>query len=212
MGQPTDAVTSVYRYYDQYDVLIYVGITGRGSSRNREHNLDKDWWPFVVRQDVDHFENRDLAHAHEVRLIQQFRPPFNSQHNPEARAMRSAYLDFAGGRPRVANPLELLRLTGGRIPLVTLGTGDDGQSTVLRTTLDHADVAVRLLHVPEVKVSRTNGRRVGHVQQIQVRGPFAAIDLLAKRDTKFEGAYAKFKHLPTKGPVNFVLRSIITPA
>jgi len=33
-----DVPTSLYRYYDKYNVLLYVGITSRGLKRNREHS------------------------------------------------------------------------------------------------------------------------------------------------------------------------------
>lgn len=42
--------TSVYRYYDENGLLLYVGITSRGSVRQREHNGDKEWWRFVHRR------------------------------------------------------------------------------------------------------------------------------------------------------------------
>jgi hypothetical protein len=82
-------------------MLLYVGITSRGQSRNREHNQSKDWWRFVTTQSVEHHPSRPEALRRERALIRQFRPPFNTVHNPDHAATRQAYLDFraSGGRP-----------------------------------------------------------------------------------------------------------------
>lgn len=102
---------SVYRYYDDIGLLLYVGITERGVVRNFEHSAFKDWWPFVVRQEVDHFDTRAEAAAEEKRLIRQYRPPYNVQHNAGVREIREAYLALrrAQGRP----PAEIIRQYGG---------------------------------------------------------------------------------------------------
>lgn len=84
--------TSVYRYYDATGVLLYVGITSRATTRQREHNADKEWWPYVARQQVEHFPSRQAAHDHEKALIRKFHPPFNRQHNPDHEAIRTLYL------------------------------------------------------------------------------------------------------------------------
>jgi len=89
MSEPT--ATSVYTYFDDNEVLIYVGITSRGMQRQREHNNDKAWWPFVARQSVEHFPSSPAAHLREIELIQKNQPPFNSQHNPHHIAMERLY-------------------------------------------------------------------------------------------------------------------------
>lgn len=90
----TATPTSVYRYFDKRGLLLYVGITRRGISRNSEHNTSKSWWQYVVRQEVDHYETRKAAHNIEKELIRQYRPPFNVQHNPGHAEVREAYLQF----------------------------------------------------------------------------------------------------------------------
>lgn len=92
----TDA-TSVYRYYDAHGVLLYVGITSRGMTRQHEHNQAQPWWTHVVRQEVDHHPTRLLAGAAEKRLIREHRPPYNVQHNPDHRALRAQYEAFVAG-------------------------------------------------------------------------------------------------------------------
>lgn len=89
-GQPI--ATSVYKYFDAFGVLIYVGITSTGITRNRQHNSDKEWWPFVAQQEVEHCDSREKAHAREVELIKAFGPPFNKQHHENHKAARRAYL------------------------------------------------------------------------------------------------------------------------
>lgn len=96
--------TSLYRYYDQLGILLYVGITDRSIRRNDEHNA-KEWWRFVVRQEVEHFPTRELALGAEKDLIIKKRPPFNVQHNIGYAELRSAYLTF---RSRGSNAAELI--------------------------------------------------------------------------------------------------------
>lgn len=86
--------TSLYLYYDRNDLLLYVGITARGVSRNREHNATKEWWPFVARQEVEHYPSRSAALAAERSAIRAFHPPFNIQHNPGHELARDAYLSL----------------------------------------------------------------------------------------------------------------------
>lgn len=88
--------TSVYRYYDASGLLIYVGITKTGISRNRQHNADKEWWAFVASQDIEHHDSWEAAHADEIRLIKKYRPPFNKQHNSGYKQARAAYFHARG--------------------------------------------------------------------------------------------------------------------
>lgn len=89
--------TSVYLYYDVNGVLLYVGITSRAISRQREHNADKDWWPFVSIQSVEHYPSRAHAESRKRGLIRRYHPPFNTQHNPGHERARQAYFDLEGG-------------------------------------------------------------------------------------------------------------------
>lgn len=87
--------TSVYQYYDSCDVLLYVGITSRGQTRNIEHYRSKEWWPYVARQTVSHYATRAEAEVVEQQTIRAARPPFNNQHNPDHHVRSRAYMDFA---------------------------------------------------------------------------------------------------------------------
>lgn len=83
--------TSVYKYYDSWGVLLYVGITSRGAARNVEHD-GKIWWQYVSRQEVEHCESREDALNVEAKLIKEYCPPFNIQHNKFSADSRDAYL------------------------------------------------------------------------------------------------------------------------
>lgn len=87
--------TSVYLYFDEGEVLLYVGVTGRGLSRQREHNRDKVWWKYVRSQKIEHFDTREQALSRETQLIETFCPPFNTQHNLDT-SQRDVYLRYAG--------------------------------------------------------------------------------------------------------------------
>lgn len=115
--------TSVYRYYDRNDLLLYVGITRRGIARNIEHS-SKEWWPFVVRQEVEHYPHRDGAAQHEKHLIRKFRPPFNKQHNPFFDEMRAIYLAMAGASIEVVpgDARKLLVALHHKLPLSVVGS------------------------------------------------------------------------------------------
>lgn len=93
-----DAVpATVYRFYDRGGTLLYVGVTGAGRHRGEAHSRTAEWWTFVARQEVEHVPNRVVALRREQELIRQFRPPFNTAHNPDGAQLREAYLAYAGG-------------------------------------------------------------------------------------------------------------------
>ena len=94
MAAQQSTQTSVYLYFDALETLIYVGITGRGARRQREHNADKAWWPYVHHQSVEHYASRQEALDREAALIRRHSPPFNTVHNPMPHLL-GAYQDSA---------------------------------------------------------------------------------------------------------------------
>lgn len=130
---PSVSQGSLYRYYDVDGTLLYIGVTKRGRIRNFEHSSDKEWWPFVARQDVEHFATYDEALASERSLIFDLRPPFNIQHNPDHAVLRRLYLWLAESRADGDKTLsEYLQTVGRRMPLVVL---DDGSRSGVFTFL-----------------------------------------------------------------------------
>lgn len=108
---------SLYQYFDRNGLLLYVGITSRGISRNREHNADKSWWKYVARQEVAHFPDRASAISAEKALIVQRRPPFNKQHNLEHESLVQAYEAFAKAQAEARSAGNIMQEMKGRLPL-----------------------------------------------------------------------------------------------
>lgn len=154
---PTRVPTSVYRYYDKSGLLLYVGITSRGSKRNHEHN-SKQWWEYVVRQEVEHHPSRPAAEARERDLIRKFRPPFNTVHNPDAAKSREAYLAAL-----VVGGLSVEKLVTPLIPAgrrITLDVVRSGAIAVLKSRAADA----RIINALDLEMSKdltlaTGGRR-----------------------------------------------------
>ena len=74
-------MTTLYRYYDERDRLLYVGVTDSASSRQRAHSTAR-WWPLVERSTFTHYESRDEALAAETRAIVDESPVFNVAGRP----------------------------------------------------------------------------------------------------------------------------------
>jgi len=138
--QPATVGTSLYFYYDVNDTLIYLGITDRGITRNREHNSRAEWWPFVARQEVQHFTTRRAAEAEERELIRRYRPPFNKQHNPYYKEVREEYLAWVAQPPVDARELALS--LGKRVPLRVIE--QDEFRLILGSSLEHSAVVLRI--------------------------------------------------------------------
>jgi hypothetical protein len=69
-------VSTLYRYFDESDRLLYVGITGAGRQRGSGHARQASWWPYVAKAEFMH------ATLAEVRLAERLaiwteRPLYN---------------------------------------------------------------------------------------------------------------------------------------
>lgn len=173
--------TSVYRYYDRSDILIYVGITSGGILRQRQHNYSKEWWPLVVRQEVDHYPTRDEAHAHEIDLIRVFKPPFNKQHNTEHEVMRAAYTAFKDSELLTPSK-DIGGIVQARRKGIDLFCSYEPATYRIkfRTRLEDAPLARYLRHKPTVHVTNAHGYMVGHVISLQPQGPSASGEIRLK--------------------------------
>lgn len=72
-----DKPTAVYRLYDPYDKLLYVGITENPARRLDEHRSNKSWWQYVATREIVWCDSRRLAEAEECRAIAFEMPKYN---------------------------------------------------------------------------------------------------------------------------------------
>ncbi|MFI7468189.1 GIY-YIG nuclease family protein [Nonomuraea sp. NPDC049646] len=80
-----DQPTSLYRFYDANQLLLYIGITNCLPRRFEQHEDRKPWFRHVAHVTVEHHADRDAAlHAEKI-AIQQERPQHNIKHNLASR-------------------------------------------------------------------------------------------------------------------------------
>lgn len=86
--------TALYRYFDEADLLLYVGISDRLRSRTGSHIAGSSWMDFAVRSTIERHPTRAIALEAEEAAIHAEHPLFNHQHNdtPEARRALVEYL------------------------------------------------------------------------------------------------------------------------
>lgn len=78
----TDKATTVYKFYDRHNVLLYVGITAQKSTRFYQHQISKDWWGEVSSVALEHYATRLEAQAREAELIASEKPRYNLRSEP----------------------------------------------------------------------------------------------------------------------------------
>jgi biotin operon repressor len=83
--EPLD--TALYRYWDDKDNLLYIGISGALANRENSHIKSSSWMQFVARSTVERFPSRAEAKAAEESAIKSEHPLFNSKHNESAEAV-----------------------------------------------------------------------------------------------------------------------------
>lgn len=76
-GKPADRVSTLYRFYDAEENLLYVGVTQRGPARFKEHASNKDWWSRVATITLEHFASSEDAYIAEGHAIRAERPRHN---------------------------------------------------------------------------------------------------------------------------------------
>jgi predicted GIY-YIG superfamily endonuclease len=208
-GVPHETPTSVYRYYDKYDLLIYVGITNRGIQRNREHNTGKAWWPYVVRQEVEHFPTRAQALAREKLLIGKHRPPFNHQHNPDHGPLRDAYAAFMA-QSEAGSCRELFKQLDRRLPLVPIPR-DDERYLLFVSNPVHGGLASKIGRPDKLIVhAQPSGFRVGRLVDVEQRGPVIIIRVRldgSHEPDVIDGAHLRLG-MPVQKPTAYCIRSM----
>ena len=75
------SVTTLYRFYNTDDELLYVGISEHGPARWKAHRKDKPWWTDVARTTTEHHDTRQAALDAERAAIKAEKPRHNVVHN-----------------------------------------------------------------------------------------------------------------------------------
>lgn len=85
---------ALYRYYDELDLLLYIGITDELTDRVSDHVDGSSWMDFAARSTIERHKDRTAALAAEEAAIKAEHPLFNQKHNntPEARRRLVEYL------------------------------------------------------------------------------------------------------------------------
>lgn len=108
--------TSLYRFYDEADQLLYVGITGDPRARWAQHAAERAWWPDVARHSVEWLDSREDAEAAELAAITAEGPLHNvagtGRHRDAAMAFR-AQRHEAAEHPLVETVRTALRTVAG---------------------------------------------------------------------------------------------------
>lgn len=76
MTNPTQK-TTLYRYFDGANRLLYVGITKNQFERQGSHSRVQPWWPEVAFAKFEHFDSRELALLYEFEAIGREFPRYN---------------------------------------------------------------------------------------------------------------------------------------
>lgn len=83
----------LYRFYDDNDRLLYIGISLHAAQRASEHRKLKPWWPDVHRMHVEHLDcDRREAERIEREAIIAEAPIHNVTHNVQAASIALAEL------------------------------------------------------------------------------------------------------------------------
>ncbi len=85
MGRPSTSqspsVFVLYRFYNEDDSLLYVGLTRDPSRRISQHAGDKSWWTNVSRIEIAHFDSLEELRSAERDAITTEKPVHNVRMN-----------------------------------------------------------------------------------------------------------------------------------
>lgn len=91
-------MTTLYRFFDQDEELLYVGISVSPWSRWRQHRHDKPWWCDVATIGLESHPTREAALAAEKVAIQSEHHRYNIVHNGQrGRALDLVVVDGDNG-------------------------------------------------------------------------------------------------------------------
>lgn len=209
------SLASVYQYFDRSGVLIYIGVTSRGLGRNIEHAKSKEWWPFVARQEVEHYQNYEQALQAEKALIKAFRPPFNKQHNPLHRELRARYLYSALTPEENDDKMAFQRLyqrLDHKLPLAVMPERNKKNVFTLVSLPEHYIItqALESSNLPFGAVNTATGRRFGIIQSMEMFGGSVLLrgKLFGDIPVSLDNMVAKLKVVSLKKPVACLVTSV----
>lgn len=74
------SVFTLYRFYDDDDTLLYVGLTINPGKRMERHKSDKEWWTEVARIEMEQHLDLEALQTAERIAIQTEKPVHNIRH------------------------------------------------------------------------------------------------------------------------------------
>jgi hypothetical protein len=74
---PPQGRTALYRFYNQHDELLYIGISNKPRARWKTHEAKQPWWPEVITREVEWFDTRPEAERAETTAISAENPRWN---------------------------------------------------------------------------------------------------------------------------------------
>jgi excinuclease UvrABC nuclease subunit len=74
---------TLYRFYNQNDELLYVGITKFFEPRLKQHYKNADWFFETSRATLEHYQTRQDVEQAESRAIKLEKPKYNIAKNPD---------------------------------------------------------------------------------------------------------------------------------
>ena len=80
----------LYRFFDKYGELLYVGITMDFHARMKNHRHQKEWWVDAAWIEIEHHSNRRDALDAERMAIKTEKPLYNVAHNDSPDAVEQA--------------------------------------------------------------------------------------------------------------------------
>lgn len=157
-----DGPTALYRYYDDEDRLLYIGISGALADRERTHIGSSRWMDLSARSEIVRYPSRPEAEEAEREAIETEQPLFNKQHNntPEAKRWLAAYLREIGRSDWLEEPtapprLEVVPASVG--PVVRLGSTSETFQVIERLvglTSEMIDASRHLVEVHAETIAR----------------------------------------------------------
>lgn len=201
--------TSLYKYFDETGILIYVGITKTGILRNRQHNDDKEWWPFVSRQEVCHFQSREEAAERERFHIRSFAPPFNKAHNRDHEVIKAAYLALR--RTHDADPMQVFTAHRHRFRFGIARFDASDQAVDFLSEKQDWCVMRHVVYSGSIPILDGRGQRRGFSSAMDTSGGFVRIhaeEVGRELVSSMTGAWASLRVSNNKGGVQFQIKTL----